>query len=98
MAGAESAASIAVDVYYQRFQYWITRRLGIGNKASPEELDRAVRDRWEIKDNAFLSTLRAAAAARYQTDLTQKQALQIVQSLHSYAIKFKLFPALKERH
>lgn len=92
------AASVAVDVYYQRFQYWMTRRLGIGNKASPEELDRAIRDRWDIKDDLFLSTLRAAAAARYQTDLTQKQALQIVQSLHSYAIKLKLFPALKEKH
>jgi Domain of unknown function (DUF4350) len=92
------AASVAVDVYYQRFQYWITRRLGIGNKASPEELDRAVRDRWDIKDDAFLSILNAAAAARYQTDLTQKQALQIVQSLHSYAVKLKLFPGVKEKH
>ena len=91
------AASVAVDVYYQRFQYWITRRLGIGNKATPEELDRAVRERWGLQDEEFLGTLQEAAAARYQPDLPQQQALKIVQSLYSYAVKLKLFPAVKEK-
>jgi Domain of unknown function (DUF4350) len=92
------AASVAVDVYYQRFQYWTTRRLGIGNKATPEDLDRAVRERWGLHDDKFLATLQAAAAARYRPDLPQKEALGIVQSLYSYAVKLKLFPAAKEKH
>lgn len=92
------AAAIAVDVYYQRFQYWTTRRLGIGNKATPEELDRAVRERWDLHDDEFLPTLQAAAAAQYQPDLRQDQGLKIVQSLYSYAVKLKLFPAAKEKH
>jgi hypothetical protein len=92
------AASVAVDVYYQRFQYWTTRRLGIGNKATPEDLDRAVRERWGLHDDKFLATLQAAAAARYQPDLPQKEALGIVQSLYSYAVKLKLFPVAKEKH
>jgi hypothetical protein len=92
------AGSVAVDVYYQRFQYWITRRLGIGNKATPEDLNRAVRDRWDLDDAEFLPTLQAAAAARYQHDLPQKEALKIVQSLYSYAVKLKLFPAAKEKY
>ena len=37
-------------------------------------------------------------AARYQPDLPQKEALAIVQSLYSYAVKLKLFPAAKEKH
>lgn len=91
------AASVAVDVYYQRFQYWITRRLGLTSTASPEELARAVRDRWDIKDEQFLRTLQDAAGARYQPDLPQKRALEIVQSLHSYAVRLKLFSATKSK-
>ena len=92
------AASVAVDVYYQRFQYWMTRRLGVGNKATPEDLDRAVRDRWNLHEDEFLATLQAAAAARYHADLPQKEALRIVQSLYAYAVKLKLFPAAKEKY
>ncbi len=92
------AASIAVDVYYQRFQYWITPRLGIGKNATPEELDRAVRDRWDLRDDDFLPTLQAAAAARYRPDLPQREALGTVQALHSYAVTLKLFPTTKEKH
>jgi hypothetical protein len=89
------AASVAVDVYYQRFQYWITRRLGLNKNATPEEIARAVRDRWQVKDEAFLGALIAAASARYQPDLPQKQALEVVQKLHEYAVQFKLFPKEK---
>ena len=89
------AASVAVDVYYQRFQYWITRRLGLNPNATPEDIARAVRDRWDLQDDAFLERLHAAAAARYQPDLPQRQALEIVQKLHEYAVQFKLFPKEK---
>jgi hypothetical protein len=92
------AASVAVDVYYQRFHYWITRRLGIGNNATPEDLDRSVRERWGLHDDEFLPTLLTAAAARYQPDLAQSEALKIVQSLYSYAVKLKLFSVAKENH
>src|SRR6185437_5025548 len=89
------AAAVAVDVYYQRFQYWIARRLGLNKNATPEEIAKAVRDRWDVNDDTFHGTLLAAAAARYQPELPQKQALEIVQNLHEYAVKFKLFPKEK---
>ncbi len=89
------AASVAVDVYYQRFQYWMTRRLGLNKNATPEEIARAVRDRWDVKDDAFLGALISAASARYQPDLPQKQALELVQKLREYAVQFKLFPKEK---
>jgi hypothetical protein len=91
------ASSVSVDVYYQRFQFWISRRLGLSKDASAEEIDRAVRERWRLSDDNFLQTLRDAAAARYHPDFPQTQALKIVQSLHSYAVKLKLFPAPKEK-
>jgi hypothetical protein len=91
------ASSVSIDVYYQRFQFWITRRLGLSKDASGEEIDRAVRDRWRLNDDNFLQTLRDAAAARYHPDFPQNQALKIVQSLHSYAVKLKLFPAQREK-
>jgi hypothetical protein len=90
------ASAVAVDVYYARFQYWITRRLGVAPTATPEELDRAVRDRWGFDNNEFLPMLQAAAAARYRSDLTQDEALKIVQSLYAYATKLKLFSVVKE--
>ena len=91
------AASIAVDTYYQRFQFWMTRRLGISRTASPEELDRAARERWGVKDASFIELLRSASSARYQPDLPPRQALAIVRSLYSHAAKLKLFPAAKEK-
>lgn len=89
------AAAVAVDVYYQRFHYWITRRLGLNKSATPGEIARAVRDRWDVNDDAFQNALLVAAAARYQPELPQKQALEIVQKLHEYAVQFKLFPKEK---
>jgi len=93
------ASAVAVDVYYRRFQYWLTRRLGLGSDASVEELERAVRERWKFSDAEFAATLRACASARYHPELPPKEALVLVQTLHSYAEKLKLFPvAGKEIH
>src|SRR5581483_8883138 len=91
------AASIAVDVYYERFQFWITRRVGLSKDASPEEISRAVRERWHWEDDKFLETLQAAASARYYPGLPHDQALEIVQALHTYAVKLKLFTTGKEK-
>ena len=92
-----NAASIAVDVYYQRFHFWITRRLGLGKDASPEEINRAIRERWRWDDDKFLSTLQNAASSRYYPNLPQSQALEIVRALYSYAVKLKLYVAGKEK-
>jgi len=90
------AASVAVDVAYQRFQYWMTRRLGLAPNTSPDDLARAASERWKLRDNNFAPTLREAASARYRPDLPQKEALALVKSLYSYAMKLKLFQFTKE--
>lgn len=89
------AASVAVNVAYERFHFRITRRLGLSNKASPEEINRAVRERWHRKDDGLLETLQTAASARYRPDLKPREALELVQSLYSYAVELKLFPTFK---
>jgi hypothetical protein len=93
------AASVAVDVYEQRFRYWVTRRLGLAANVTPEELERAVRERWKFEDEQFRQVLRASASGRYRPDLAPKQALQLVRALYSYAARLKLFPTSpKEKH
>jgi hypothetical protein len=86
------AAPVAVDVYYQRFRYWIIRRLGLSSEATPEDLERAVRERWNLAEDQFTAVLQASASARYQHDLAPKQALQLVQNMRTYAVRLKLFP------
>jgi hypothetical protein len=87
------ASAVAVDICYQRFLYWLAKRLGISNSASVEEFERAVRKRWNFRDEHFGHTLRDCASARYLPDLPPRRALQLVRSLDSYAVKLKLFPA-----
>lgn len=90
------AASVAVNVAYERFQFRITRRLGLANNASPEEIDRAVRERLHRKDDSLLGTLQAAVSARYRPDLQPKEALALIRSLYSCATELKLFPISKD--
>jgi hypothetical protein len=85
------AAPVAVDVSYHRFRYWLTRRLGMAGNASIEEMERAVRERWDFQDAHFGETLHACESVRYQPDLKSGVALKLVQSLDDFAAKLKLF-------
>jgi hypothetical protein len=85
------AASVAVDISYQRFRYWLTRRLGMASNASLEDLEQAVRERWKFQDPNFVKTLRDCESARYFPDLRPERALELVKKLYDYADKLKLF-------
>jgi hypothetical protein len=85
------AASVAVDISYQRFRYWLTRRLGMAGNASLQDLEHAVRDRWKFQDPKFIETLRDCESARYFPDLRSEHALELVRRLYDYADKLKLF-------
>ena len=87
-----NAASVAVDISYQRFRYWITRRLGMASNASVDDLERAIRDRWSFADPKFNATLRACESAPFDYTLQPRIALHLVRALHDYAAKLKLFP------
>ena len=85
------AASVAVDVSYQRVRYWLTRRLGVAGNASLDDLQKAVRDRWNFRDERLINTLRECESARYHPELGPEQALQLVKDLHRFAAELKLF-------
>lgn len=85
------AGSVAVDVCYQRFRYWLTRRLGMAGNASAGDLEKAVHDRWNLHDERLTNLLRECESARYDPGLGKEQALQLVQDLHRYAAELKLF-------
>jgi hypothetical protein len=85
------AASVAVDINYHRFRYWLTRRLGMAGNASIEDMERAVRERWDFHDPHFSEVLHACDSVTYQTDFKPGVALKLVQSLDDFAVKLKLF-------
>jgi hypothetical protein len=87
-----NAASVAVDICYHRFRYWLTRRLGMASNAPVDELERAIRDRWSFEDAKLNATLRACESAPFDYTLKPRVALQLVRSLYDYAAKLKLFP------
>ncbi len=91
------ASMVAVDVYYQRFRYWLTRRAGVAVNASIPELEQVVRDRWHFQDDGLAETLRACEEAKYNYELPSKDALRLVQTLQRYAAILKLFPRPKEK-
>jgi len=86
-----NAASVAVDISYHRFRYWLTRRLGMTGNAPITELERAVRDRWDFEDANFSAILRECESAPYDNTLKPRAALRLVRALDDYASKLKLF-------
>ena len=89
-------ASIAVDICYQRFRYWLTRRLGVASNISVEDLELAVRDRWAFVDDHFVTVLRRCESARIDPYLHAPVALHLVQELDEYAAHLKLFQGARK--
>jgi hypothetical protein len=87
-----NAASVAVDISYRRFLYWLTRRLGLASNASVDELERAIRERWGFQDANFNATLQACESAPYDSTIKPNTALHLVRTLDDYATQLKLFP------
>jgi hypothetical protein len=87
-----NAASVAVNISYRRFRYWLTRRLGLASNASVDELERAIRERWGFEDANFNATLQACESAPYDSTIKPHTALHLVRTLDDYATQLKLFP------
>jgi hypothetical protein len=89
-------ASVAVDICYQRFRYWLTRRLGVASNISVADLELAVRDRWVFVDDHFVAILRRCESAKNDPYLHPPVALQLVQELDDYAVRLKLFQGARK--
>jgi hypothetical protein len=84
-----SAGSVAVEIFYRRFRYLLTRRLGLSVNATVNDLDRAVHERG-FKDSQFRDTLTACESCRYDLQVAPSTALRLVQSLFDFAVRLKL--------
>jgi hypothetical protein len=97
-------ASVAVDICYRRFRYWLTRRLGVAGNTSSDELASAIRNRWEITGKSFandqiIATLKSCEAASSDPFLKATVALRLLQELDGYASRLNLFRGVrKEKH
>jgi hypothetical protein len=89
------AASVAAEVSYSHFRYWLTRRLGVPGDASPAVLEAALGERWAFEDADLGATLAACEAARRRPDLKPKEALRLVRALWRYGARLKLFGRAK---
>ena len=85
------AASVALDIYYHRFRYWLTRRLGLAANVPVNDLERAIRERWNIQEPDLQTTLEACESAPYNTNMKAPEALKLIQALYDYGVRFKLF-------
>lgn len=90
------SASVAVDISYQRFRYWLARRLGAGNNISTDDLQSAVRERWAIADDHLLAIMKRCESARRDPYLQGPEALHLVQELDDYATRLKLFQGARK--
>jgi hypothetical protein len=93
-----NAAPIAVDIAYQRLRYRLARRLGVSRATPVEDLERAVRDRWQIRGTAFGDLLRACESASLGTgggsrNITAAEALKLSQELTEWTTRLGLAEA-----
>ncbi len=85
------SASVAVDICYQRFRYWLTRRLGVASNISIDDLRSAARDRWSMADEHFIAVLKRCEDAKTDPYLQGSEALHLVQELGEYSARLKLY-------
>jgi hypothetical protein len=89
-------ASVAVDICYQRFRYWLTRRLGVASNISVADMELAAQDRWAFVDDHFVAILRRCESAKNDPYLHPPVALQLVQELDEFAVRLKLFQGARK--
>jgi hypothetical protein len=83
------AAPAAVEIAHQRFRYLLGRRLGLPPDTAAAELARSAHDRLGA-DGELRSTLEQARAAAADPDLSDEQALRLVQQFHQHAEQMEL--------
>ena len=98
--------SVAVDICYRRFGYWLTRRLGIAANTPEDELASAIRNRWGLKGGGYnaarftndqvITTLKNCKAASADPLLKAPVALRLLQELDDYAAQWNLFQAVRK--
>ena len=86
------AASIAVDIGYERFRYQLTQRLGIASNSPVEQIDRAATARWNLEGPALREMLHLCERARQDPNLSTEAAIALSRSLTDWTARLGLSP------
>lgn len=84
------AAPAAVQVAHQRFRYLLIKRLGLASTATTKELATAVRERLGWREPGLNDVLYRCERAIRDPELTDDEALQLVQALEQYTHALRL--------
>ena len=90
------SSSVAVDICYRRFRYWLTRRLGVASNMPATALAATVRERLGLDNDDFLITLQKCEAASSDVSLQPQVALRLLQNLDKYATQLHLFQGIRK--
>ncbi len=84
------AAPAAVEIAHQRFRYLLGKRLGLPPDTPAADLARSAGERLGAKQPELQRTLEGARTATGNLDLTDQQALALVQQFHRHAEEMEL--------
>lgn len=84
------AAQAAVEIANQRFRYLLGKRLGLPPDTPAADLARSAGERLGAKQADLQRTLEGARSAVGNPDLTDEQALALVQELHRHVEEMEL--------
>jgi hypothetical protein len=89
-------ASVAVEICYRRFRFWLAKRLGMAGNTSAEDLARAIRGRWGVDDAHFIAIMKQCESAGSDPFLPGPVALHLVQELDEYAERWNLYQGVRK--
>jgi hypothetical protein len=91
------AGSAAVRVAYQRLRFQLSRQLGLTSNATVGELASAGRQTLGWDEQALLGALARADRNSRTLDVSDEEALEIVQDLHEYSARLEVGKAPEEQ-
>jgi hypothetical protein len=89
-------ASVAVDICYRRFRYWLTKRLGVAANTPIADLAVIVSDRWGFASDHFTAVMRNCESASTDPFLEAPMALHLLQELDGYSTQLNLFQGFRK--
>ena len=89
----KGGASEALGIAYRRFRFVLLRRLGLAPSASPQDIQRGVRERLGWSVPGFSETLQRCEMGVKNRKLTSARSLHLTQELHDYSRRFGLAKA-----
>jgi hypothetical protein len=84
------AGSAAVHISHQRLRFLLTRQLGLATDVPASALARSAKESLGWKEEAFRGTLERAERAVRIIELSDKEALQLVQEIFDYTARLEV--------